>query len=466
MEQDASTLNDYLTTFRRRKGLLIAVAFFVMLAFIAVTYSLPAVYRSTGTILIEQQDIPEELIPSTVSTYANERIQIVGQRVMSQENLAPIIERYDLYAEERQTISMNAAVELFRANTLVEPVSAEITDARGNTSLSTIAFTLSFDHKSPETAQKIANELAQLYLAENAESRTEAASQTSTFLSERAEQLEAELSDIEARMAVFKGEHSDALPSVMDLNRDRLTNTELAIIELEGQVRSLRDQRNLLQSELALISPYASVYTEEGQPVLTAQQRLVELQREYVTMASKYAPDHPDLVRVRKEIELLSGGEGAYADTAIIDEELAQRRAELQAAQQRYSADHPDVVRLTRVVEELEETRTQLAESGTGTSQPPTNPVYVQKQGQLTAASNELAAAEVRLQALRAEVAEYERRLSAAPEVEREYIALSRRYNSAVQQLEEVQAKGRTAALAASLETSDKGERFALTEPP
>ncbi|MGH8495288.1 MAG: lipopolysaccharide biosynthesis protein, partial [Gammaproteobacteria bacterium] len=42
----------------------------------------------------------------------------------------------------------------------------------------------------------------------------------------------------------------------------------------------------------------------------------------------------------------------------------------------------------------------------------------------------------------------------------------SRRYNSAVQQLEEVQAKGRTAALAASLETSDKGERFALTEPP
>lgn len=467
MEQDASTLNDYLTTFRRRKRLLIAVAFFVMLAFVAVTYSLPAIYRSTGTIVIEQQDIPEELIPSTVSTYANERIQIVGQRVMRQENLIPIIERYDLYAEQRETISMNSAVEMFRANTLVETVSAEITDARGNKSLSTIAFTLSFDNESPEVAQKVANDLAQLYLAENVRSRTEAASQTSTFLAERAEHLEAELSEIEARLAEFKERHGDSLPSVVDLNRDRLANTEQVITELESQIRSLRDNRNLLQSELALISPYASVYTEEGAPVLTAQQRLIALQREYVTMSSKYAPDHPDLVRVRKEIDMLSGGKGAYPDTGIVDEQLAQRQAELDAARQKYSPDHPDVVRLTRIVEELEQKRAELAEQGgTGTREPPTNPVYVQKQGQLTATSNELAATEVRVQALRSELAEYERRLMGAPQIEREYIAITRQYNSALEQLREVQAKGRTAQLAASLETSDKGERFALTEPP
>jgi uncharacterized protein involved in exopolysaccharide biosynthesis len=467
MAQDVTTLNDYLTTFRRRKMLLFGVAFFIMLIFVAVTFSLPAIYRSTGTILIEQQDMPEDLIQSTITSFANERISIVGKRVMSRENLGRIIETFNLYPEERKSTPIEVLVERLRADTLLETVSADVTDSRGRAMSSTIAFNLSYDNESPETAQKVASELAQLYLDENVKSRTESAVQTSSFLAERSEQLETKLKELEGQLADFKERHGNSLPSLATLNRDRLDATEDDLDNVQREIRELTDSRNLLQSELALVPRDAVIYTEEGEPVLSAPERLAALQREYVTLSSKYAANHPDLIQVRKEIELLSGGQSNYSSLGAIDAELLQRKAELESARQKYSSDHPDVVSLTRVVEDLEKRRLEVAaQPAPQSTSLPTNPLFVQKQGQLTSTVNQLAAAQQRLGALEAERAEYERRLTEAPQVERDYTALSRQYDSMLEQYREIQSKQQTAQLSTTLETEEKGERFALIEPP
>jgi polysaccharide biosynthesis transport protein len=47
----------------------------------------PPMYRSTGTILIEQQEMSEDFMRSAVSSYADKRIQIISQRVMTSANL-------------------------------------------------------------------------------------------------------------------------------------------------------------------------------------------------------------------------------------------------------------------------------------------------------------------------------------------------------------------------------------------
>ena len=44
---------------------------------------LPPIYRSEVTILIENQDIPEEYVQSTITTYVNQRIEMITQQVMS-----------------------------------------------------------------------------------------------------------------------------------------------------------------------------------------------------------------------------------------------------------------------------------------------------------------------------------------------------------------------------------------------
>lgn len=56
-----------------------------------VAIAIPAVYESTGTILVESQQISSDLVSANNNTFADERIEIIRQRVMTREHLMRII---------------------------------------------------------------------------------------------------------------------------------------------------------------------------------------------------------------------------------------------------------------------------------------------------------------------------------------------------------------------------------------
>jgi uncharacterized protein involved in exopolysaccharide biosynthesis len=70
---------------------------------------LPPAYQSIGTVLIEQQEMPPELVRSTVTSYADQRVQVISQRVMTTQTLLEIIRRYNLYPRQRSRDSREAA---------------------------------------------------------------------------------------------------------------------------------------------------------------------------------------------------------------------------------------------------------------------------------------------------------------------------------------------------------------------
>src|ERR1700682_1999591 len=55
----------------------------------------PPIYRTGSTILIEQQEIPQELVRSAVSSFADQRVQVISQRVMTTQNLLSLVERFN-----------------------------------------------------------------------------------------------------------------------------------------------------------------------------------------------------------------------------------------------------------------------------------------------------------------------------------------------------------------------------------
>jgi uncharacterized protein involved in exopolysaccharide biosynthesis len=63
----------------------------------------PPTYRAAATILIEQQEIPQDLVRSAISSFADERVQIISQRVMTTQNLMSLIDRYNLYPDIRES---------------------------------------------------------------------------------------------------------------------------------------------------------------------------------------------------------------------------------------------------------------------------------------------------------------------------------------------------------------------------
>src|ERR1700693_4127526 len=97
----SADLREKLLSYWRRRRTFLLVAGVTFAAAVTLALLLPATYRSTATILIEQQEIPQELVRSVITSFADQRVQVISQRVMTTQNLMGLIQRYNLYAKKR-----------------------------------------------------------------------------------------------------------------------------------------------------------------------------------------------------------------------------------------------------------------------------------------------------------------------------------------------------------------------------
>jgi uncharacterized protein involved in exopolysaccharide biosynthesis len=464
----ALTLKDYQAIFKRRAGLFLAITGSLITIGIAIAFGLPPVYESKGLILVEQQEVPEHLVRSTVTGYADERLRMITQRVMTRDMLAELIDAHGLYPELKNA-GIDERVGEIRSDILVEPVQSDMLLREISRAETTIAFEVSFRYGDRVLARDVANELVQLYLNENRRVREELAGETSAFLARQAALLEQEIAKKDTELAAFKREHAGALPELSDLNLQLLDRTEREAEATDREIRALREKVTLLQSELAQLSPYSVVLDQAGAPVLSAQDRLKVLQRQYLQLSAIYSQDHPDVVKARREMDGLSAQTGTPAlSRATLQVELEARRDELAGLRERYSADHPDVLRVERAVANLE-AAVAAAPVNPVVRAPtvaPDNPLYIQKQVQLEGAQIELRAALAKSRDLASKMGDFEDRLMRTPEVERQFRELNRGYEELVKQYADIQAKQREAELALSMESQAMGERFTLLEPP
>ncbi|MCP4024207.1 MAG: lipopolysaccharide biosynthesis protein, partial [Desulfobacteraceae bacterium] len=95
MEEKSLTPHDVLDIIKRRKLALIAPFLILTMAACVVALLLPSVYKSTSTILIEQREIPAEYVTSSITTFAEQRIQSIQQRILTSARLLELIEQFD-----------------------------------------------------------------------------------------------------------------------------------------------------------------------------------------------------------------------------------------------------------------------------------------------------------------------------------------------------------------------------------
>jgi polysaccharide chain length determinant protein (PEP-CTERM system associated) len=418
-DEELLGIGDYVDILKRRKMQAIIPGLVVMLLTVILAMGLPSIYRSEATILIEQQEIPSELVRSTVTSYAGERIQVISQRVMTTENLGKIIDSYKLYQNKRENTSLIELAGKMRKEIDFEMVSANVVDPRsGRPTTATIAFKLSFSSKNPRIAQKVTNELASLYLSENLRQREKSAIETSDFLASEANKLNSMVKGLEEELAVFKEENFNNLPELQELNIQLMERNERALSDVAQQIRTIEERIIYLESELIQISPTSSAYSKDGRRVFGTEDRLIALQAEYVSLSTRYTEDHPTLIKIKGEIEALKSESDAESNGKGM---------------------------LTSKVH---------------------NPAYLQLQTQLKAAQGELESLIVIRDATKEKVSDFENRLLQSPQVERRYRNLSRDYENALTKYQEVKDKQLEAELSESLERERKGERFSLIEPP
>src|SRR5215510_4744822 len=181
--EPVQSLRDYVAMFHRRRTLIVLTGGVLLGLSLTAAFLWPATYKSMATILIEEQEIPSELVHSTITSYADQRIETIKQQVMSRTTLWKVVEQYNLYPDLRRTNPAEEVVRRFTKDIVVEVISADVVDKRTqHPTKATIAFTVAYHSTSPDLAQKVANELTSLFLGQNLKSRERQAKETTKSL--------------------------------------------------------------------------------------------------------------------------------------------------------------------------------------------------------------------------------------------------------------------------------------------
>lgn len=401
-EVDQSPSNIWPTFLRYRWHLALAIPLILALT-VFLILALPPIYRAQSTVMVETQQIPVDLVQSTITTAAMEQIDIIRQRVMTRENLLEIIHKYPYFGAASATpIELERILNDFRAAVLLE-----IASTQKGREMVAIGFNLSFGARSPAISQAVTNDLVSLFLSENVKARTTRASETTEFLSGSAAQIRRELNAIEAKVAEFKRENKDSLPEHLNLYIGMREDTRRRLSDIEQSIRGYTDQIHLLESQLSLTRNHSG-----GLPGSATD--LATLRDEYKSLLLAYHPEHPDVVTVKEKIELLErGGQTETGESSRI-----YSSAELAVVNQ--------IASLKTQIEHLKAERDTNLEK----------------------------------------IADLEERIITIPQVERGFVAIQRDYEVKLAQYESIVGKTQNAQMAEDLEHERKAERFTLLEPP
>lgn len=410
MEPSAMALNDYVDILRRRKWSLILPSLIIFTTAVALAMVLPSIFKSTSTILIEEQEIPANFVMSTVTSFAEQRLQSINQRIMSTSRLLEMINRFNLYPELMGKWTTEEIVAKMRGDIKLETISAEVMDRRtGRPSAATIAFSLSYTGKNPKKVQQVADRLTSLYLEENLKVRTRRTKETYTFMELEMEKVKASLSAIEEKIATFKGKHVNELPELLQVNIQGLNTIERSIERAEEQFRNLKEREGYLQTQLASIP-------ETMDP---GKQRLKELKTQLTHLTTRYSDQYPDVIKTRAEI-------------AEIEKKLKQ---DAKPSESNSTVDTPD------------------------------NPAFITLSSQLASTKSEIDSVKQQIRELNQRKEQYQHKIETTPKVEQEYNALLTERRNTQAKFDDLMRKSMEARVAYGLEQEQKGERFILIDP-
>jgi polysaccharide chain length determinant protein (PEP-CTERM system associated) len=410
MEAPVFVPSDLLAILKRRKWCLILPFAIISASVLVLALALPPIYKSTSTILIEQQDIPAEFVKATISTYADQQLQIINQRIMSTTRLLDIINRFDLYPDQRGKEPIEEMIVRMRSDITLEPISIDVVDPKtGRPTTATIAFTLSYEGKNdPQKVYQIANVLASLFLEENVRTREQQAGEVSKFLEAELGKVKSDLARIDADIARFKEKNIGGLPELIGVNMQSVNDIDRNIDTLSNQKAQLQEREVYLQTQLA------STPAEFRE---TDRERLSELKVQLVNLRQRFSDEHPDVKKTKTEIaeieKNLKAGEGVPKE----------------------NMPRPD------------------------------NPAYITLASQLSSVRSEMKSVESQIADLRQRGNKYKKLVSISPQVESSYKALAMERVNTQAKYDDLMRKLMEAKVSQGLEKEQKGERFTIIDP-
>lgn len=391
------TFDGFVRLLWKRKFWLIVPVILGAIASVAALKVLPKSYRASTMILVESQKIPTAYVRPTVTTSVGERLRTIEQQIKNRENLERIIEEMGLYQKELALFGSDKALQLARRNLELSVLGSSV-------------FRIYFTSRDRVKAADTANRVAELFIQENLKRRADEARNTSSFLEDELGQVQEQLEEQERIVAQYRLRNAGRLPSDrqgnlqaiaqlqrrLEINMDSIDKAELRKLVLEREVDQLRKEQ-----------PTIEVAAQVG--------RLEKAREELMRLRSEFTDQHPDVIRLLREIERLEKEEAPSERIASSTDRVDNRQ--LKAREAELASLELDIQRMVTDQEEIV--------SGLG---------------------------------------RYQRKLEAIPKVEQELLQLTRDYEHLQDSYDSLLTKKIEARLAENLEQKRQSEQFTILE--
>jgi len=416
MDSPANPLMQYVDVALRRKWLILLPTVLCVAAAGYVAVTMPPLYQSETTILVEPQQIPENYVQSTVTGSVKDRLNVISQQILSRTRLESVIEQFDLYPGMRRDRSMDEVIHAMREHIKVDvtPGSSHSRDEAA------AAFKLAFTHGNPEVAQQVTMKLASMYIVENLKIRENLARETRSFLDKQLADMEEQLRTVEDSIRVFKQQHMGELPEQLETNLRTMEQLQVQRSSVQESLRDAEARQMALEQQLAE-TPRVLLGEESNREGLVRQ---IELRKqELASLMTRYTEQYPDVIRRKNEIRELQ--------KQLLGQETEEDRR---------------------------------ARGGEGASSP-LNPLYQRLKNRVTENQEDTRGLRESLRQIDAKMKDLESRLASVPQREQELMSLTRDYETIKQSYDSLMERKISAAIAESLESRQKSEQFRILDP-
>jgi polysaccharide chain length determinant protein (PEP-CTERM system associated) len=364
---------------------------------------MPETFATSARLIVEEPQIPEGMVGTTVRIDAVEQLEVIQQRLMTRANLIDIANRFDVYSDLRTA----------EPDTIVSRMQRDTNIRRSAGRDRATLMTISFSGRSGQVAANVVNEYVTLVLESNVGSRMGRAENTLDFFEQLVARLGEELDDQSARIATFKNENSDALP--------------------ENQTYRLGRQSLL-------------------------QERLSRLERDFRTLTAQRG----DIERIFEATGAVGRGQTNAVGRSQEESQLLIARTDLQQALLTYSAENPRVERLQSIVDRLEaiiatQTTIMLDDEPMSTAEAMFQATMVEVDNRIEALTTDIEATQQQLDEIQLLVTESSVNGIQLSALERDFGIMQTRYNAAVSNLNQAQMSER-------IETTAQGQRITVIE--
>lgn len=388
------------------------------------SWVIPPRYKSSTLILVEQPTMPQNYVVPNINDDLQTRLESIKQQILSRTRLLTIIDKLALYGGSQNPALADEQVDRMRKDIDVELV-------RDTQRQDISAFKISYSAKTPQIAQQVTGELSGLFINENLKMRQQESEGTTSFIEKQLEDARTNLSEQEAKVQQFEGQHQGNLPTQQASNLQILAG-------LQAQLQSEQDALNTAKQQHAYLL------------AMIEQERAV---------AAKSAPVSVD-----------QNGNSNTTSITSIDQQIEHLRAQLADLSSRYTDRYPDVQRLKDQIAKLEAARdralTSKTKSSDNVSDPAMSSTLRQLQGQLQANQLEITNRESAIESLKTRINEYQGRLNSEPLTEQQLADLTRGYDQSKANYDELLKKRDQSMMATSMEQMQQGERFTILDPP